>query len=206
MSRISAASILKKRRDIEWVSDDLDPEQLTWASHKRAKFQCKQGHTWEISISKVLYGGHGCAKCKNQHGPWTLERMLENTVPATNKLNGLEDCKVWNYTSHTVGHKGKTYLPYQLSVFLSRGKRVKPGEVIRHLCGNGSCIVPDHLKIGTHVENASDRRLHGTMLTGEQNPTSKLSDAQQEAIRLSNDTTTNLMKKFASNCADILKT
>ena len=35
-------------------------------------------------------------------------------------------------------------------------------KVIRHLCGNRACCQPSHLKLGTHTENAGDRRKHGT--------------------------------------------
>lgn len=43
-------------------------------------------------------------------------------------------------------------------VFLFTGQLSSPekGEVIMHLCDNPSCINPDHLKIGTYMENRLD--------------------------------------------------
>ena len=35
-------------------------------------------------------------------------------------------------------------------------------KVIRHLCGNPSCVQPSHLRLGTKSENARDKREHGT--------------------------------------------
>jgi hypothetical protein len=40
---------------------------------------------------------------------------------------------------------------------------IRPGLVIRHLCGNASCVNPYHLADGTQVDNAQDAQRHGTL-------------------------------------------
>lgn len=48
--------------------------------------------------------------------------------------------------------------------------------VIRHLCGNHKCIEPQHLQLGTCVENSSDMIEHGTRLFGELHPGCKITE------------------------------
>lgn len=64
------------------------------------------------------------------------------------------------------------------------GKR-PDGLVMRHLCGNSRCCNPKHLKWDTQLNNASDRKIHGTEppKRGESNPNRKLSLEDVEYIR-----------------------
>jgi hypothetical protein len=34
------------------------------------------------------------------------------------------------------------------------------GSMILHKCGRATCVNPDHLYLGTHLDNAKDRRIH----------------------------------------------
>lgn len=40
------------------------------------------------------------------------------------------------------------------------------GKVIMHTCDNPGCINPEHLKLGTHEENAADRHAKGRTING----------------------------------------
>lgn len=53
----SVADILAKRRDIEWLSNDIDPHSITRSSTKRAKFKCGEGHEWTASVADVIGKG-----------------------------------------------------------------------------------------------------------------------------------------------------
>ena len=121
--------------------------------------------------------------------------MLSNTIAGTNKLTGLKDCKIWN-GSAIIKYMNKGYKPYQLSLWLARGERTEGTEVIRHLCGNGACIVPDHLMIGTHAENAQDKIIHGTIVNGDNHPNSRVTEEVRERIRTSTKSSKELMKQY----------
>lgn len=56
------------------------------------------------------------------------------------------------------------------------------GYVIRHTCDNRLCINPEHLLIGTHKDNVSDRVKRGRSAKGEDNGRSKLTESEVLAI------------------------
>lgn len=41
------------------------------------------------------------------------------------------------------------------------GRRVKPGQLVRHSCDNPPCGNPKHLKLGTHGDNLNDQYFRG---------------------------------------------
>lgn len=58
-----------------------------------------------------------------------------------------------------------------------------PGLQCRHLDGNRFNNAADNLAWGTQIDNESDKILHGTRMSGERNPMSKLTLAQVQKIR-----------------------
>jgi DNA-binding XRE family transcriptional regulator len=55
-------------------------------------------------------------------------------------------------------------------------RRLDTSEWVRHLCNNSRCCNPHHLAIGTPADNAADKKLHGTLLSGKNHPNRKLDD------------------------------
>jgi len=58
------------------------------------------------------------------------------------------------------------------------GKRL----VVRHMCHHPSCVNPLHLKIGDDKDNAEDKKLNGTFLSGEKGSNAKLTKQQAEDV------------------------
>ena len=57
------------------------------------------------------------------------------------------------------------------------------GLVVRHTCDNGSCINPDHLVIGTHMDNVRDSMERGRNIRGEAHAMAKIKEEDVVEIR-----------------------
>jgi len=69
-------------------------------------------------------------------------------------------CHEW--TAHLVSsgyggfkYKRKQWLAHRFTYILHHGE-IPKGKVIMHKCDNKKCVNPDHLKLGTQVENIAD--------------------------------------------------
>ncbi len=62
------------------------------------------------------------------------------------------------------------------------GRPVPPEMMVLHNCHNPACVNPLHLKLGTHEDNMSDRKLIGNYLRGEKHVNSVVSDARARSI------------------------
>lgn len=80
--------------------------------------------------------------------------------------------------------KSPEYLAHRLSYVLYKGNLDKNLDIC-HTCDNPSCVNPDHLFAGTHLNNMQDMMNKGRLNTrkGSANNRSKLTDEQVLAIR-----------------------
>jgi len=59
-----------------------------------------------------------------------------------------------------------------------------PGELlVLHKCDNPPCVRPDHLFLGTSVDNMHDKALKGRAPRGSSSPAAKLAESQVQEIR-----------------------
>lgn len=89
---------------------------------------------------------------------------------------------------------------------------IPDGMFVCHKCDNPPCVNPDHLFLGTQLENMADCKAKGRhsfgVTYGEGNCHSKLTDTQVRAIRASTGTFKEIAKRFGvskSNVEFILK-
>ena len=75
------------------------------------------------------------------------------------------DCWVWNWSVERKGYatvrvNGRSLKAHRVSYELSTGP-IPEGNIIRHLCGNPTCLNPEHLEAGTGSENMRDMVVAG---------------------------------------------
>ncbi len=98
----------------------------------------------------------------------------------------------WNFKGYTtkrgygrisVPRRWQGYLPkamaaHRLAYLLARGD-ITESSMVLHTCDNPPCCRPDHLYLGSYLENAQDRVFRGrhVALRGEENGSAKLTEA-----------------------------
>ena len=117
----------------------------------------------------------------------TVEQLKANTKPAEG------GCLEWTRGFHGVGYgsvssryEGGSYA--HRAMYLAAHGEIPPKMYVLHRCDNRKCINPEHLFLGTHLDNIRDMqkkgRHRGGSMPGESNPFAKFSDTKIEEIRL----------------------
>lgn len=103
------------------------------------------------------------------------------------KVDRTDDCWLWNGAVATDGY-GKMNLhrkyasAHRVSYIHHHGE-IPEGLVVRHKCRNRHCVNPNHLEVGTRVDNMADKVRDGTDNRGEKNHKAKLTPEQVHEIR-----------------------
>jgi len=103
------------------------------------------------------------------------------------KVDKSGDCWEWTGCRHPEGY-GR-FNPYgeiinsHRFIFELEGSDIPSGMIVCHHCDNPPCVNPDHLYLGTHMDNTRDKINRGNQLRGEDHPRSKLSEENVKEIR-----------------------
>jgi hypothetical protein len=117
---------------------------------------------------------------------WTTDKFLDRFWSQVQQGEG---CWLWvgGKTGAGYGHFKHRIdiLTHRLSWELHNRKPIPPGMFVIHSCDNPACVNPDHLSVGTSLDNMRDKMKKGRHRTvrGEDAPWSRLTTAEIIAIR-----------------------
>lgn len=80
---------------------------------------------------------------------------------------------------------------------------INDGLLVCHKCDNPSCVNPDHLFLGSDVDNVKDRTVKGRGVRGSMHHLAKFTDEQVLIILQSNETPVMLAETFSVHRNDI---
>ena len=118
-----------------------------------------------------------------------IQRIKEKSKKRSN------GCIEWTGTCYPAGYGNvyfinKSWEVHRLVWLLYRGeipqlKKSHHGYCICHKCDNRKCINPDHLFLGTQLDNVADMDIKGrrVSLPGKLNPNARLNENDIKAIR-----------------------
>ena len=97
------------------------------------------------------------------------------------------DCHVWRLAPDSQGYgsfkcRGMRQGAHRASYLLSCGP-VPVGMFVLHSCDNKMCVNPDHLRVGTTLDNMRDMSERGRSAHGTKHPAAKLTDRHVREIR-----------------------
>lgn len=111
-------------------------------------------------------------------------------------------CWLWNGHTNKKGYgrfsiEGVLILVHRIAYKI--GHQKEPGEhLVCHSCDVPRCCNPDHLFVGSDADNARDRdkKGRGRQLSGEDHPSSRLTDSEIISIRESKESVAHLAIKY----------
>ncbi len=110
-------------------------------------------------------------------------------------------CWPWRYGCGTLGYGDFRFTDGEHSTTNRVAYRIGKGEipaemVVRHTCDNPLCCNPEHLILGTHVDNVSDRVDRDRSAKGEGHGRHKLTAIEVQLIRSSPLSAEYFAKRF----------
>lgn len=118
-----------------------------------------------------------------------IRGSLGNKFAAYANIGNPDECWLWKGGISSSGYgiissKGSHRTAHRASYELHKGK-IPEELIVRHKCDNPPCVNPDHLELGTHMDNVRDRVLRGRgkAPVGEKHGAAKLTEADVRDIR-----------------------
>jgi hypothetical protein len=113
---------------------------------------------------------------------WAKELLMKHTEKKDDHILWTKKSDDKVYGKHKKFF-GKTYLTHQVSWMVANRQLIPKGLIVRHKCLEKLCINPEHLELGTHYDNAQDRKRDGTHLEGENHPNTLIDKTKATLIK-----------------------
>lgn len=136
--------------------------------------------------------------------------VLKNKLLANVDISAETGCWNWTAGKHPKGYGhirsgGKIKAAHRVSYEIHCGT-IEDGLHVCHRCDNPACINPDHLFLGSNVDNMADKIAKGrqSRLHGADNGKAKLTDTAVRAIRAAKGIpSSELANKYGVNRSQI---
>jgi len=135
-----------------------------------------------------------------------LERFEESYIPVPES-----GCWLWLMAVGKDGYgrfwfEHETITPHRASFLLSNGE-IPEDLCVRHSCDVRSCVNPDHLSLGTHMDNSADNVDRGrqTRHLGEKNGGSRITELQAIEIINSNKSVNEISQAYGLSSSSIYR-
>ena len=130
--------------------------------------------------SKQRYCSQSCARHYGSRGPRPHLRrpMADRFWPKVNKISGVwwngTECWVWVASFGSTGygqiHDGTRLIGAHVASYRIAFGAIPDGLWVLHRCDNPACVRPDHLFLGTRIDNVHDMHAKGRGATGDRHP------------------------------------
>lgn len=123
------------------------------------------------------------------------------------RVDPITGCWEWTRALNADGygnglyHEGKQIRAHRVAFLVSMGALPPTHEPIRHLCSNPACCRPNHLAVGTALENAQDRARAGRGRANRKSFTQRKRDIL--AARLMEGTDAEVAEKLALSISTV---
>lgn len=119
-----------------------------------------------------------------QRGKGPTERFDEKVQRGDGCWNWISAIGSRGYGIFWHGKARRSVMAHRFALEIALGHELPANRVVMHSCDNPRCVNPEHLSLGTVLDNALDAKGKGRLATGERNGGGKkLTEDQVRGIR-----------------------